>query len=330
MKGQHIHGHWGKFNDALAALDALIYEAERREPSSYPYMGQELEARDTWNILRTSFPTTTKFYVPDTATAVLNEGMLRHPVRLPYESVAILAETPNSVAGKFTLIIACHPPKEPGSGDGDIMFWSAVLTPKGWGWSPLTWVAAINPSAMYSAASPEKRARSVYASMLSKYLDDFELDNLPKDEYVVYPILSADTVDYINGERVDLGASISATMEDMRTIAVLCSLLEVHDAETPVVAAPPKLQAKRTKHGKVPLYDYHVLRIGGETWDNPYVSSGTGAGRRSHLRRGHIRRLEGKTVWVRATYVHGSKDGFLHKDYEVIPPKKGSPHALRQ
>ena len=117
---------------------------------------------------------------------------------------------------------------------------------------------------------------------------------------------------------------------DADAILTLCKLLEVHDAETPVVSAPPKLQAKRAKHGKVPLYDYHVLRIGGETWDTPYVSSGTGEGRRSHLRRGHIRRLESKTVWVRATYVHGSKDGFLHKDYEVIPPQKGHAHALRE
>ena len=330
MKEQHAHGHWGKFNDAATVLDGLVYEIEHRKLSSYLYKAHDLEACETWNILRASFPATMKFYVPDTATAVLNEGMLRHPVRLPYESVAILAETPNSASGKFTLIIACHPPREEGSGDGDIMFWSAALTPKGWGWSPLTWVAAINPSSMYGAVVPEKRARSVYASMLSEYMDDFDSDTIPKDEYVVYPILTADTVEHINGERLDLGANISATMVDMRTIAAFCALLEVHDAETPVVSAPPKLQAKRAKHGKVPLYDYHVLRIGGETWDTPYVSSSTGEGRRSHLRRGHIRRLESKTVWVRATYVHGSKDGFLHKDYEVIPPQKGHAHALRE
>lgn len=332
MKEQHAHGHWGKFTDAVTVLDTLVRQRKLYTPTTPAEAGvfeaYTAESCGTWDILAGIFSTAIRFYVPGAATAVLNGGMLRHPIRLPYELVALLVETPNSITGAFTLIIATRATREGESANGDIMFWAASLTPTGWAWSPLTWVASLNPECMY--APKEQGVLSAYAGTVSKHICEFNFDNMPKDEYVVYPILSKSHIAYIEATDIDIAATMACAVEYVHALATFCALLEVHDVETPVVSAPSKLQASRTKNGKVPLYDYRVLRIGGETWDTPYVSSGTGEGRRSHLRRGHIRRLESKTVWVRATYVHGSKDGFLHKDYEVIPPQKGYAHAVQE
>ena len=77
-------------------------------------------------------------------------------------------------------------------------------------------------------------------------------------------------------------------------------------------------QKKKRKGRK--SFDYHVLSINGEAWDSPYESNNGGhGGVRSHLRRGHIRRLSnGKTTWVRAAYIKGSKEGFVKKDYDIL------------
>lgn len=102
----------------------------------------------------------------------------------------------------------------------------------------------------------------------------------------------------------------------------LLKLLDVNGCETKEINYPFKLRRKhkKKKHQNVKLCDsYHVLKIGGEVWDSPYSSIGTGSGsaKRSHLRRGHIRRLNDKNVWVRQAYVKGRKLGFVNKDYEV-------------
>ena len=76
---------------------------------------------------------------------------------------------------------------------------------------------------------------------------------------------------------------------------------------------------QKKKHKARKSFDYHVLSINGEAWDSPYETASGYGGKRSHLRRGHIRRLANdKTTWVKATYVKGSKEGFVKKDYEVL------------
>lgn len=84
--------------------------------------------------------------------------------------------------------------------------------------------------------------------------------------------------------------------------------------EVPPVAA---LNKKRVAKGKVPFFSYRVLQV-----DDP---RGTGAGAggqhaspRAHLRRGHIRRLSDRTVWVRAAIVNaGTHAGVVDKTYAV-------------
>jgi len=106
-------------------------------------------------------------------------------------------------------------------------------------------------------------------------------------------------------------------------IMFLHILLSLENVEVQKRGAPKlsvvgtRNQKKKRKTRK--FFDYHVLSINGEAWDSPYETGSGHGGKRSHLRRGHIRRFtNGKTTWVKATYVKGSKEGFVKKDYEVL------------
>lgn len=100
-------------------------------------------------------------------------------------------------------------------------------------------------------------------------------------------------------------------------LMVMVNLSNVHKQR---VDPPAALNKKRLKNGKLPLYSYHVLKVDGEVWDRP-ETCGKGPGVRSHLRRGHVRRLHNseRFVWVRASFVRGSVPGFVAKDYDVVP-----------
>lgn len=74
--------------------------------------------------------------------------------------------------------------------------------------------------------------------------------------------------------------------------------------------------SKRTKAGKVALYDYWVLTIPGGNSAGPDCGGGHSSPRQ-HLRRGHVRRIgAGKTTWVNACVV-GWGPGVVEKDYRM-------------
>lgn len=104
-----------------------------------------------------------------------------------------------------------------------------------------------------------------------------------------------------------------------RIIINMTVLLGTVGARADVVTPPPSIQAARKRRGKLAFMDYHILNIGGDVFDSPHVTTGAGAKKRSHLRRGHIRHLTrgDRYVWVRDTFVHGKRDGFVAKDYAI-------------
>jgi len=82
---------------------------------------------------------------------------------------------------------------------------------------------------------------------------------------------------------------------------------------------PEKLNKKRIKNGKVPLFSYWTLNL---DFGNPVTSGenggGTHASPRLHLRRGHAREYSpGKFTWVQPTVVGNKKIGVVMKDYKV-------------
>lgn len=82
--------------------------------------------------------------------------------------------------------------------------------------------------------------------------------------------------------------------------------------------APKFLNKKRAKKGKTPIFEYRTLTI-----DLPQPQTIRGeeslpsgrASPRIHLRRGHVRRLPEKKIWVNAAVIGSKEKGVVHKDY---------------
>ena len=97
--------------------------------------------------------------------------------------------------------------------------------------------------------------------------------------------------------------------------ALQCSNVKMVDETAPI-----KLNKSRIKKGKQPFFDYKVLTI--DTKGKPEQSKSKGCisrtSTRVHLRRGHIRRLEHKTVWVNPCVVGDKSKGMVTKDYRIL------------
>ncbi len=82
------------------------------------------------------------------------------------------------------------------------------------------------------------------------------------------------------------------------------------------IAVDKKMNERRIKQGKSELYDMRFLEVkSGSYISKDHQKSSTGAGHASpkaHLRRGHVRRLEEKVVWVNAAMVNADK--LMHSD----------------
>lgn len=89
---------------------------------------------------------------------------------------------------------------------------------------------------------------------------------------------------------------------------------------TTIETQPPKfINAKRIAKGKVPFFSYRTLHITPDASEAPSGQDcGTHASPRLHLRRGHIRRLADRRVWVRSSLVGDKSKGIAAKDYKVI------------
>lgn len=80
---------------------------------------------------------------------------------------------------------------------------------------------------------------------------------------------------------------------------------------------PEKVQKKRQKNGKKPLFSFWTLELKQERVEGD-PQGGTHASPRLHLRRGHPREFApGKYTWVQPCVVGNKKLGMVHKDYAL-------------
>lgn len=105
-------------------------------------------------------------------------------------------------------------------------------------------------------------------------------------------------------------------MDEANAYIDLMTALACNNVGKMRVPQSAKLNKARIRSGKAPLKDFHVLTIAGAEYVPGTRSGATGASVRSHLRRGHIRRLGPERVtWVNSCMVRGSSPGFIEKQY---------------
>src|SRR6218665_3327923 len=119
-------------------------------------------------------------------------------------------------------------------------------------------------------------------------------------------------------------------MDEVGSYMDLCMALACRNVSTREIPAPSRLNKQRVKGGKQPLKGFRVLEIAGQEEGQSFDRSGRG-GVRSHLRRGHIRRLgSDRITWVNATMVRGSRAGFVDKQYAPRPNREDAALAGRR
>lgn len=124
--------------------------------------------------------------------------------------------------------------------------------------------------------------------------------------------------------RGGLDGAIDLAMSDMHHESIayfdLCCALACSNVSTERFAAPKRLNEKRVKKGKAPLFDFHILKVAGGAMGGDHLGGG-GTGVRAHLRRGHIRRLRhlgpDRITWVNAAMVRGRGEAFVEKAYDM-------------
>lgn len=103
-------------------------------------------------------------------------------------------------------------------------------------------------------------------------------------------------------------------MDELNAYADLCHALACNNVHAERRGVDPRVNRSRRRMGRPELKDFHVLQIGGGGDSSGFDAAQGGV--RSHLRRGHIRRLgPDRITWVNATMVRGSRVGFVDKVY---------------
>ena len=110
-------------------------------------------------------------------------------------------------------------------------------------------------------------------------------------------------------------------ISETRAIFQLCAALACTNVSTEVVR--PNREARESRPAS-PLFDYHVLMIQPGAERHPSEDrGGSHASPRTHLRRGHIRRLStGPRIWVNSCVVSPGAIGTVNKDYAIGKAKR--------
>jgi hypothetical protein len=103
----------------------------------------------------------------------------------------------------------------------------------------------------------------------------------------------------------------------------LIEVLSCVNVQMETLSAPRFINAKRLAKSKVPFFEFKVLTLdldekAKSLSPNP---KGTHSSPRVHLRRGHIRRLPDRSIFVRAAVVGDKGRGAVMKEYAIKPPR---------
>jgi len=137
---------------------------------------------------------------------------------------------------------------------------------------------------------------------------------------VVLPLGNAAYTSYPERERQT--RAIRDCADEILAMLHMMVALSIDKGRYETLPAPTRLNKKRAKKGRVPLYEYKVLDIVADILQAVPIAKphqgGTHASPRMHKRRGHVRRLHsGKTTWIRNMIVGKPGTGTVEKEYAV-------------
>lgn len=107
--------------------------------------------------------------------------------------------------------------------------------------------------------------------------------------------------------------------EEAQMLVEACAVMNCENVGLDVLKPSAKLNKARAAKGRQEFFSYHVLALapGRLSAQSASAGGGTHASPRMHLRRGHIRRLEKKNVWVRDAIVGMDAEGSVTKSYRI-------------
>ena len=141
------------------------------------------------------------------------------------------------------------------------------------------------------------------------------------EPFVLLPELFEQSVRHLGGREQAFAHIIQNSLDEAMMLIQACSVLNCANVGTADLTASAALNKKRIAKNLQPFFDYKILEVTNER--SPRSNAGNGmdhASPKMHLRRGHLRRLDGKAIWVRPAVVNpNSGRGAVHKDYAVAP-----------
>jgi hypothetical protein len=141
------------------------------------------------------------------------------------------------------------------------------------------------------------------------------------EPFYLLPELFRTMIAEFGGEEQAFAQIMLDSRDELLVLIQACSVINCANVATDDIAPSMPLNKKREAKGKQPFFSYKVLQLKDEQRAADHNGlGGHYASPRMHLRRGHLRRLESKTVWVRPTIVNANSDiGVAAKDYAVHP-----------
>lgn len=139
------------------------------------------------------------------------------------------------------------------------------------------------------------------------------------EPFVLLPELFEAAQDSYGSREKALARIIMDSHDETMVLLQACSVLNCANVATADIPPAAAINKKRQASGKQPFFTYKVLQVADERRAASAANGGSTHGApRMHLRRGHLRRLESNTIWVRPTTVNaGSKLGSVAKDYAL-------------
>jgi hypothetical protein len=145
--------------------------------------------------------------------------------------------------------------------------------------------------------------------------------------FLLLPEIAAEALEHSSGAEV-AASVLSDTRDEVSMLLQTCVVLNCANVTTAEIAAPKLINRKRKRKGKgkPPLFSYRVLQISAPRATGVSSGGGQHASPRAHLRRGHVRRLEERPVWVRPAMVNSGAAaavGQVKKEYSITPVVSG-------